>query len=48
MLQNLEISLAWLDLHELARCPKLRFLSLVGAELGTLDVSTLAKLPVSA
>lgn len=45
MLQELELREGYLDLHELAASPKLRFLSLLGAEVGTLDVSTLARLP---
>ena len=44
MLQELEIEEGYLDLLPLARCPKLRFLSLLGNEVGTLEVSGLAKL----
>jgi hypothetical protein len=44
MLQELEINEGYLDLLPLAACKQLRFLSLLGAEVGTLEVSGLAKL----
>ena len=44
MLQELEIREPYLDLSPLAVCTQLRFLSLLGAEVGTLEVSGLAKL----
>ena len=44
MLQGLEIRDGYLDLLPLARCTKLRFLSLLGNEVGTLEVSGLTKL----
>jgi hypothetical protein len=44
MLQELEIAEGYLDLLPLARCTRLRFLSLMGNEVGTLEVSGLAKL----
>jgi len=44
MLQDLEIKEGYLDLMPLARCTKLRFFSLIGADIGTLEVSGLAKL----
>jgi hypothetical protein len=43
-LQDLEIKEGYLDLFPLAKCTKLRQLSLLGAEIGTLEVSGLAKL----
>jgi len=44
MLQDLELNESYLDLIALSRCVKLRFLSLLRAEVGTLDVGGLAKL----
>lgn len=44
MLQDLEIHQGYLSLLPLAKCTKLRFLSLAGAEVGTLEVTALSKL----
>jgi hypothetical protein len=44
MLQDLEIREGYFDLLPLSRCTELRFLSLLGNEVGTLEVSGLAKL----
>lgn len=44
MLQDLEINEAYLDLTALRSCKELQFLSLHGNEVGTLEVSGLAKL----
>lgn len=44
MLQDLEIREGYFDLLPLSRCTGLRFLSLLGNEVGTLEVSGLAKL----
>jgi hypothetical protein len=44
MLQDLEIRVGYLDLGPLAKCTKLRFLSLHGNEVGTIEVSALARL----
>jgi hypothetical protein len=44
MLQDLEINEGYLDTFPLARCTRLRFLSLMGAEVGTFEVTGLAKL----
>jgi hypothetical protein len=45
MLQELEIKEGYWALSPLAVCKDLQFLSLLGAEVGTLDVTALAKLP---
>ena len=44
MLQELEINEPYFSLLELRRCPKLKFVSLLGNEVRTLDVSGLAQL----
>ena len=44
MLQELEIREGYMDLFPLACCKQLRFLSLLHAEVGTIDVSGIAKL----
>jgi hypothetical protein len=44
MLQELEINEPYFSLLELRRCPKLKFVSLLGNEIRSLDVSGLAKL----
>ncbi len=45
MLQNLEIRADYMNLSPLSVCKDLQFLSLLGAEIGTLEVSGIAKLP---
>jgi hypothetical protein len=45
MLQDLEIRAGYLDLMPLSVCKDLQFLSLLSAEIGTIDVSGIAKLP---
>ncbi|HEX4515014.1 MAG TPA: hypothetical protein VH054_15820, partial [Polyangiaceae bacterium] len=44
MLQDLEIRADYMDLSPLVVCKDLQFLSLLSAEVGTLDVSGIAKL----
>jgi hypothetical protein len=44
MLQDLEIATGYLDLMPLSVCKDLQFLSLLSAEVGTLEVSGIAKL----
>lgn len=44
MLQHLEIAVGYWDLSPLARCPSLAHVSLLGAEVGTLELTALAQL----
>ncbi len=44
LLQHLEIAVGYWDLSPLARCPSLAHLSLLGAEVGTLELTALAGL----